>query len=87
MLEYKGNKADPEASDAVKGLWEVYEDEGTSTFKEHQLKTIWQSCKPEDHFFEITNSPKREATCKHCKMKVNFILGIDTLVNGQFHKK
>ncbi len=87
MLEYKGNVAPEDASEEVKGIWNVYEVDGVSSLKEHKLKTVWESCKPDDHYFEITNSPRREATCIHCKMIRNFILGIDVLTDGKFTKK
>jgi hypothetical protein len=82
-----GNVADPEASEEVKGLWNVYENEdGVSSLTEHTLKTVWTSCKTEDHYFEITDSPKREATCNKCGFIVNFIVGIDVLKDGKFSK-
>jgi hypothetical protein len=83
-LEYKGNVAPPEATEEVKGLWNVYEVDGVSSLQEHELKTIWQSCEPGACYFEITNSPKREATCKHCGRIVTFIVGIDILKDGKF---
>lgn len=83
-LEYKGNVAPPEATEEVKGLWNVYEVDGVSSLQEHKLKTIWQSCEPSACYFEITDSPKREATCKHCKRVVTFIVGIDRLDDGKF---
>ena len=83
-LEYKGNVADPEASDAVKGLWEVYEKGGKSSYTEHKLKTVWTSCKKTDHYFEITDSPRREATCNICGYITTFIVGIDDLIDGKF---
>lgn len=83
-LEYKGNVAPADASEKTKGLWEVYELDGQSSLTEHELKTIWQSCNPGECYFEVTNSPRREATCKHCKIIKNFIVGIDQLKDGKF---
>lgn len=84
-LTYIGNVAPPDAKEEVKGLWNVYEDQnGKSTLEEHTLKTVWTSCAPGKHYFEITDSPKREATCKHCGFIVHFIVGIDVLKNGKF---
>jgi hypothetical protein len=87
MLEYKGNVAPQDASEEVKGLWNVYEVDGVSSLREHKPKTIWESCLPEEHYFEVTNSPKREATCKHCKFITTFIVGIDILKDGKFSKR
>ena len=84
MLEYKGSVAPEDASDEVKGFWNVYELDGRSSLEEHKLKTVWTSCLPEDHYFEITDSPKREATCKHCKFISSYIVGIDILKDGKF---
>jgi len=83
-LEYIGNVADPNASEEVKGLWEVYEKDGKSSYTEHELKTVWTSCKKVDHYFEITNSPRREATCNKCGCITNFIVGIDEIIDGKF---
>lgn len=83
-----GNVAAPDAKPEVKALWDVYEkDNGDSTLTEHKLKTVWTSCLPEDHYFEITDSPKREATCNKCGFIVNFIVGIDELKDGKFFKR
>jgi hypothetical protein len=88
MWEYKGNVASKDASDEVKGLWNVYENDlGESTLQEHIPKVVWESCLPDKHYFEITNSPKREATCKYCKTIVHYIVGIDVLKDGKFSKK
>lgn len=82
-----GNVADPEAKEEVKALWDVYENEkGESTLTEHKLKTVWTSCKPGECYFEITDSPKREATCNKCGFIVTFIVGIDVLKDGKFTK-
>lgn len=87
MLDYKGNVAPADASEEVRGLWNVYEVDGKSSLTEHTLKTVWESCKTADHFFEITDSPKREATCKHCGFIQNYIVGIDVLKDGKFSKR
>lgn len=87
-LIYKGNVAAPDAKEEVKALWNVYEDEnGKSTLEEHTLKTVWTSCKTDEHYFEITDSPKREATCNKCGFIVHFIVGIDELKDGKFFKR
>lgn len=85
-LEYKGNVAPEDASEELKGLWEVYEVDGVSSLTEHKLKTVWTSCEPGDCYFEITNSGKREATCNKCGLIKHFIVGIDQLKDGKFHK-
>lgn len=83
-----GNVAPPDAKEEVKALWDVYEkDDGQSTLTEHMLRTVWTSCKTDDHYFELTNSPQREATCNKCGFIVHFIVGIDELVDGKFIKK
>lgn len=82
MLEYKGNVAPPDASEKVKGLWDVYEVDGRSSLTEHKLKTVWESCG--DCYFEITNSGQREATCRKCGLIKHFIVGIDELIDGKF---
>lgn len=86
MLQYKGNVAPPDSPENVKGLWEVYEKDGVSTYQEHTLKTVWTSCEPDKHYFEVTNSPQREAACKKCGLITHFILGIDKLIDGKFSK-
>lgn len=87
-ITYLGNVAPPDASEEVKGLWEVYEkDNGESTLTEHTLKTVWTSCAPDDHYFDITDSGKREATCNKCGFIVHFIVGIDELKDGKFFKR
>lgn len=88
MWEFKENVAPEDAKEEVKALWNVYEnDKGESTLKTHTLKTIWTSCPPTNHYFEITNSPKREATCKHCGFITNYVLGLDVLKDGVFTRK
>lgn len=86
--EKVGNVASAEAKEEVKALWDVYENEkGESTLTEHKLKTVWTSCAQDDHYFEITDSPRREATCRKCGFIVNFIVGIDVLKDGKFFKR
>lgn len=86
-LEYQGNVAPEDAKEEVKALWDVYQKDGVSTLTEHKLKTVWQSCPPQECYFEITDSPKREATCNKCGAIVHFIVGIDVLKDGKFYKK
>jgi hypothetical protein len=82
------NVAAQDAKPEVKALWDVYENEkGESTLTEHKLKTVWTSCKTADHYFEITNSPRREATCNKCGFITTFIVGLDDLIDGKFVRK
>lgn len=83
--DYKENVADPNAKDEVKGLWNVYENErGESSLKIHTPKTVWESCPTlDDCYFELTDSPKRELTCKHCGRHTTFIVGLQALVDGK----
>ena len=79
--EYKGNVA---YTDKTKGLWDIYEDEnGKSSLTEHKPKLIWQSCEDSDHFFELTDSPKRECTCNKCGFITTFIVGLQNLIDGK----
>lgn len=68
------------------GLWRDIEDPITHehSLKTHTLKTVWQSCPKGECYFEVTNSPRREATCIKCGFIVNFIVGIDQLKDGKF---
>lgn len=82
--EFKENVAKADAKDEVKALWNVYENElGQSSLKIHEPKVIWQSCENNDHYFELTNSGRRECTCKHCKVITTFIVGLQQLVDGK----
>jgi len=56
---------------------------GEHSLKEHQLRTVWTSCKQDEHFFELTDSPKRECTCKKCGFSTTFVLGISILKDGK----
>lgn len=88
MWEFKENVAPTDASEEVKGIWNVYENDlGESTLKTHKLKTVWESCETDKHYFEVTDSPKREATCKHCKFITSYIVGLDVLKDGKFTRK
>ena len=83
-LTYKGNVAPADASEAVKGLWEVYVDErGRSSLTVHEPKLIWQSCEYKDHHFELTNPGLRECTCNKCGFITTFIVGLQKLVDGK----
>lgn len=70
------------------GLWRDIEDPrtGEHSLKTHTLKVVWESCPKDECYFEITDSPKREATCIHCGAIVHFIVGIDQLKDGKFSK-
>jgi len=67
------------------GRWKEYinSETGESSIKEHQLKTVWQSCPKGKCHFELTDSPKRECTCQNCGAITNFILGMQSLVKGK----
>lgn len=79
-IDYKGNVA---TSEKTKGLWDIYEVDGRSSYTEHELKTVWESCKPDEHYFELTDSPKRECTCKKCGFITHFIVGLQILSDGK----
>lgn len=82
--EYKENVAPIDASEAVKGLWNVHEDEhGNSTLRTHTPRVVWQSCPKNRCYFELTDSPKRECTCRKCGSIVYFVLGIQNLIDGK----
>lgn len=84
MWELKENHAPADSSEAVKGLWNEYvDDNGNSSYKEHTLKTVWQSCPKDECYFELTNSPQRECTCKKCGVITTFIVGLQTLRDGK----
>ena len=51
-----------------KGRWTEYVNErGESSIKEHKLRLVWKSCKPDKHRFELTGN--REVTCTKCGMR------------------
>lgn len=66
------------------GIWTQYEDKetGKTSLQLHEVKTVWKSCKPKDHVFEITGN--REATCTKCNMVRSFVAGKETFVDGKF---
>ncbi len=66
-------------------LWQEQKDPetGESSIKEHKLKTVWQSCKKGDCYFELTNSPTRECTCNKCGSVTYFVLGMQILKDGK----
>jgi hypothetical protein len=74
-FEYKGGE----------GLWQQWVDPetGKSSLEEHTLKTVWESCENNNHFFEIKDPRKREATCSKCGLIKFFVLGIQTIKNGE----
>ncbi len=82
-LEYKGNVANSNASEESRGLWDVYEVDGRSSLTEHELKTVWVSCPPKEHYFELTDSGKRECTCNKCGFITTFIVGLQSLSDGK----
>lgn len=82
--EFKENVAAADAKPEVKGLWNVYENErGESSLRIHTPKTVWESCLPKDHYYELTNSPRRELTCTKCGSTTTFIVGMQALVEGK----
>jgi len=84
MWTLKENVANPDSSPEVKGLWNVYENEnGESSLRVHTPKLIWQSCKPTEHYYELTDSPKRELTCTKCGSHTTFIVGLQALIDGK----
>lgn len=63
-------------------LWEEkFDEEGNSSLANHTLKTVWVSCNPGQHYYELTGN--RECTCKHCGGITHFILGMQILQDGQ----
>jgi hypothetical protein len=57
--EYKENVAPIDASEAVKGLWNVHEDEhGNSSLRTHTPRTIWQSCLGTNATLSLPTHPK-----------------------------
>jgi hypothetical protein len=66
-----------------KGRWTEYVDSqtGQSSIKEHKLKLVWKSCKPDGHYYELTAN--REVTCKKCGAIKPFVLGQVTLLKGK----
>lgn len=81
---YKENVSPANASEKVRGLWNVYENErGESSLKIHEPRLVWQSCESNDHFFELTNPGRRECTCKKCQFMTTFIVGLQALVDGK----
>jgi len=67
-----------------KGIWTEYEykETGKKSLQLHELKTVWKSCKPQDHYFEITGN--REATCTKCHMVRSFVAGKEIFKDGKF---
>lgn len=82
--ELKENVAPANASEEVRGLWNVYENErGESSLKIHEPKLIWESCETKKHNFELTNSARRECTCTKCGFITTFIVGLQKLIDGK----
>ena len=82
---YKENVANPSSKEETRGLWDVYENEnGQSSLKIHTPKLVWQSCPTHrSHYYELTNSPRRECTCTKCGFMTTFIVGLQSLVDGK----
>jgi hypothetical protein len=88
MWDFKENVASAGSPEETKGLWNVYENErGESTLRIHTPRTVWESCPKDEHYFEITNSPKREATCNKCGYITTFVVGMDFLKDGKFSRR
>ena len=66
-----------------RGRWTEYIDTqtGESSIKEHKLKVVWKSCKPDKHSFELSGN--REVTCKKCGYMREFVLGLEKLQDGK----
>jgi len=81
-----GWRPDNNQDSTIGGLWEdtVNPHTGEHSLKSHSLRPVWESCKPGDCYFEITDSPKREATCVKCGIIKHFIVGFDKLIDGKF---
>lgn len=67
------------------GIWQnwVNSRTGERSLKDHELKTIWESCSKDNHFFNLTNSSTRECTCDKCGFITHFVLGIHILKDGK----
>jgi hypothetical protein len=71
-------------TEGTKHLWDVYEDEnGNSSLTLHKPKLIWESCPLGQCYLELTDPVKRECTCRYCKRKETFVLGLQSLVDGK----
>jgi len=68
-----------------KGRWTEYinANTGESSIKEHTLKTLWKSCKPDDHYWEVSLANPRELVCKHCKGIQTYVLGFHQVIDGK----
>lgn len=69
--------------DEDKGRWNDYVNDqtGEHSVKEHKLKTIWKSCRPNGHHYELSGN--REVTCEKCGYVKPFVLGLEKLVDGK----
>lgn len=74
-LQYKGGT----------GLWTewVDPDTGKSSLEEHELKTVWESCANNNHYFEVPSPTIREAVCAKCGFIKFFVLGFHSVKDGQ----
>ena len=74
----QNNKENPE-------LWRdiVNPETGEHSLKYHTLKTVWTSCKKDDHYFEVPEPRIREAVCKYCAFIKPFILGMQIVKDGK----
>jgi hypothetical protein len=79
-----GNKQE-KFNEKTHGLWNEVIDtrSNRSSYQEHELKTVWESCPKAECYFELTDSPKRECTCNKCGAIAHFVLGMQALKDGK----
>ncbi len=66
----------------TKGLWvEKFDEEGNSSLGTLTPRTVWTSCKPDEHYFELTEN--RVCECSKCGIIQKIILGIQILQDGK----
>lgn len=65
-------------------LWqEVIKSDGTSSIKDHKLKTVAQWCRFEDHEVDDEFPNSRIAVCKKCGKHIPLVLGFHEIKNGR----
>lgn len=64
------------------GLWvEKFDENGRSSLEIHTPRVVWTSCKPNEHYFELTGN--RECTCNKCGVFQKIVLGMQFLQDGK----
>ncbi len=64
-------------------LWdETIDEQGNSSLKTHELKTISVGCEEGKHHFVFSGGSLREAVCNKCQTTVPFVLGFHKIENG-----